>query len=130
MDKLASKIQKLTYTEHFYDPAEHEPAGRTVYEFNPSGIIDVSEYDSGDDVPFTDDYFLKPDEAGKLYEDVVRCMQTATTVTVFVDDTTAEAVLHFADGEITLPRGLGDGKKCLGDIITRYIARSLKKVAK
>lgn len=122
MKQLSQKIEKAVYTRTWFNPSALRQGYKDTFDIFPDGKV-VRRYYEGTSKKITakEEWSLDPESIGALFDSVVECMQAATDVYDFVDDSGSTLKLSFWGGEMMLPRGLGAEDNCIGWILERFV---------
>ena len=122
MKQLSQKTEKAVYTRTWFNPSALRRGYKDTFDIFPDGKV-VRRYYEGTPkkISAKEEWSLDPEAIGALFDSVVECMQAATDVYDFVDDSGSTLKLSFWGGEMMLPRGLGAEDNCIGWILERFV---------
>ena len=119
-----SDIIKIRYTISLFDVAAMRSHTRYVYELYPDGKVSFTHYEKGNRKPKATDekHTATAIDFMQLSADLNACIETADRDEMYVDDTSAEAIIYRPFGRTdTMNRGYGNGKTDIGQLISNYI---------
>lgn len=120
---LVNGIQEIKYERSTFDVAKMKHGKRDLFLITKDGTIEYRRYEPKIPIAlFRWTYHVDPTQVSAYYSQVINCMQTATRIVEYIDDSTAKLTIVHHSGEIVLPRGLENGSASLASITGDFLS--------
>jgi len=120
----ANDVVKMVYTQTRFDVDAMCAHTRYVYEIFPDGTVIRKHYEKGvrKAIDKEESKIASAAEYHLLCLRLNSCISSADREEIYIDDSSAELRLYhpFGRSEI-MPRGFGNGKETVGELICKYV---------